>query len=302
MAPYKTERKIDGFFYCSETAERGSAEARTRGNSPEAPTAPEAPAAPEAPETYEIFRVLEGHFYCAVEGQKYSLSPGDILFTLPNERHTTAPDTNEAYTRQIIQLERGYLTEKFPDIVSKLDKKPAGRQNYIPASLASKYAVDIIFSQLHEYALSDKDEAETMLRLCSLVLVTKISEILKYEYTSGEIRLKKNIKKITDYINDNITAPINLDGIANYLYLDKSYVCRLFKRETGLTINAYINMTRVSMAKQMISSGTSPRAAYTRCGYNDYSTFYRAFRRYAGITPEEFKRGYSDNQDRRRET
>ena len=272
-----TERTSEGFFYRMETETHISPDAHTRNG-------------------YGIFRVFEGHFHCSVEGEEYNLSPGDIIFTLPEERRISASRSNSPSSRQLIMLERDYLTEKFPDATSELDKKAIGRCNYIPASLASKYAIDIIFSQLHEYAASDKDEAETMLRLCSLVLVTKISEILKYEYSSGELHLKKNIKKITDYINDNITSAINLDGIANYLYLDKSYVCRLFKRETGLTINSYINMIRVSMAKQMISGGTLPRDAYTRCGYNDYSTFYRAFRRHAGMTPEEFKRGYSNNQ------
>ena len=290
MLPNVTERKSDGFLYRLETADRASAVARVH-------------------DYYEIFRVAQGHFYCSVEGREYSLSPGDIILILPGERHIPVLRSSDGeYALQLIRFEREYLTGKFPDILNVFDKKPVGERSYIPASLASKYAVDIIFSQLHEYSVSDKDEAETVLCLCSLVLVTKISEVLKYEYSSdvtgasGELRLKKNIKKITDYINENITASINLDGIANYLYLDKSYVCRLFKRETGLTINTYINMTRIAMAKQMISDGVLPRDVYTRCGYNDYSTFYRAFRRHAGITPEEFKRGYSDSLSRRRST
>ena len=295
VAEYRTERKINGFFYRFETAERVSVDAHAHG-------------------TYEIFRISAGssggvgssgglgHFSCTIEGQEYTLSTGDIIFMLPGERHMSVSNADGACSRQIIRLEREYLTDKFPDVVSELDGRPRGKCSYIPASLASKYALDIIFSQIHEYAASDKDEAETMLHLCSLVLVTKISEILKYEYSDDKLQMKKNIKKITDYINDNITDAINLDGIASYLYLDKSYVCRLFKRETGLTINEYINMTRIALAKQMILSGTLPRDAYTRCGYNDYSTFYRAFRRHAGVSPEEFKRGYANNQNYRRET
>lgn len=272
-----TERKTDGFLYSVGTAEHVSADMHTRDNS------------------YAILRVAHGHFHCTVNAQEYHLSAGDIIFTIPGESCTFVSHPEDAAgelcKRQLIRLERGYLTDNLPDPVLTIDKKPLGRQNYIPAILASKYAVDIIFAQLHEYAASDRDEAETMLRLCSLMLAVKIGEILKYEYSDDVLNLKKNIKKITDYINENINGTINLDDIANFLYLDKSYVCRLFKRETGLTINTYINMTRVSIAKQMILDGTLPRDAYARCGYNDYSTFYRAFRRHAGMTPEEFKRG-----------
>ena len=285
-----TERKSDGFLYRSEAVARESAVTHT------------------CDDCYEIIRVIQGDFFCIVDGQEYSLSPGDIIFLIPGENHVSMPRSEAQAVsdgeciRQFLRLGRAYLTEKFPDAVKELDKKPPGKRNYIHASLASKYAVDIIFSQMHEYVVSDMDEAETMLQLCSTILMMKIGEILKYEYSSDALRLKKNIKEITDYINENITAAINLDGIANYLYLDKSYVCRLFKRETGLTINAYINMTRIAMAKQMISDGVLPSDAYTRCGYNDYSTFYRAFRRHAGMTPEEFKRGYSNHMSKRRAT
>ena len=276
MSPHITERRTESFFYRAEATEHVSADAH-------------------AHSSYEIFRVSQGYFYCTVEGHKYYLSPGDIIFLLPGERHTSVSGADGAQSRQLLRFDRVSLAEKIPDVLSVLDSKPLGEMNYIPASLASKYAIDIIFTQMHDYAVSDKDEAELMLHLCSLVLMTKICEILKYEYSSGKLHLGKNIKKITDYINDNITSAINLDGIANYLYLDKSYVCRLFKRETGLTINTYINMLRIAMAKQMITEGTLPRDAYTRCGYNDYSTFYRAFRRHVGVSPEEFKRGYSNN-------
>ena len=276
MPPHKTERKAEGFLYRAESAQGISTRAHVH-------------------DDYEIFRVSDGDFHCAIESTEYRLYTGDIIFILPGERHITSSRADGTYAYQLLRLNREYLTKKFPDVLDTIDNKPPGKRNYIPASLASKYAIDIIFSQLHEYAVSGKGEAELMLRLCSLVLVTKISEILKYEYSSDELRLKKNIKKITDYINENITAPINLDRIANYLYLDKSYVCRLFKRETGLTINTYINMSRIAIAKQLITEGTLPRDAYTRCGYNDYSTFYRAFRRHAGVSPEEFKRGYSNN-------
>ena len=274
--PYRTERKSEGFLYCAETAEHISTAAHEH-------------------DSYEIFRVVQGHFYCTVEGQEYSLSPGDIIFILPGERHVSVSRANGAYSRQLLQLNREYLTEKFPDALDTFDSKLAGNRSCIPAGLASKYALDALFSQIHEYAASDKSESELMLLLCSLALVTKIGEILKYEYSSDELLLKKNIKKITDYINENATASINLDDIANYLYLDKSYVCRLFKRETGLTLNTYINMIRIAMAKKMIIDGALPRDAYTRCGYNDYSTFYRAFRRYVGESPENFRRGHSDN-------
>lgn len=269
--------KTDGLLYRMEASDRVSVEAHSHSS-------------------YDVLRVIQGDFYCKVEAREYILAPGDIVFASPGERHTLMSRSDGAHARQLIRLDRSRLIDKFPEILTELDKKPMGEKNYIPSGLAVRYSIDTLMSQIHEYASSDRDEAETMLRLCSLMIMAKIGEILKYEYSSGEPHIKKNIKKITDYINENITGAINLDSIARYLYLDKSYICRLFKRETGITINSYVNMRRVTLAKQMMSGGAAPRDTYMRCGYNDYSTFYRAFRRYAGMGPEEFRRGYSDDK------
>ncbi len=244
---------------------------------------------------YEIFRVARGRCGCIVEGSEYELAAGDVIFILPGERHMTEAHGSDKCYGQLVRIGRGYLAHTIPDVTDAAAEKPAGEMNCIPVGIARKYGFDAIFEQLHGYALSDRRGAETSLRLCSLMLVSKIGEILRYEYSPGELPIKKNIKKITDYIAENISGTINLDGIANHLYLDKSYICRLFKHETGLTINNYINISRISLAKQLIAEGMSPRDAYTRCGYNDYSTFYRAFRRCAGIGPEEFRRSCEDD-------
>ncbi len=243
----------------------------------------------------KIFRASQGHFKCTVEGSEYLLSAGDVIFTLPDEKITITPGGDAVCSGQLLDISRECV-ERFVLENGEPPVKPAGERNYIPLIIADKYCFGLIFSQLHEYVRSGKNEAPKMLKLYSDILMLKIREILRYEYFSGELSVKKNIKKITDYINEHIASAINLDSIASYLYLDKSYVCRLFKRETGMTINTYINMSRVSIAKRLIASGVPPRAVCGRCGYNDYSTFYRAFRRHTGMSPEEYRLGRAEHE------
>lgn len=84
----------------------------------------------------------------------------------------------------------------------------------------------------------------------------KLSEILKKEFLVNDTSSKnKHIKEIQNYVEQNFTRNLNIDDIAEHMFLNKSYISRLFKSETGLTISVYINMRRVMMAKNLLLAG-----------------------------------------------
>ena len=66
---------------------------------------------------------------------------------------------------------------------------------------------------------------------------------------------------------------------------------RVFSNVTGSTIFYYINMLRISNAKQMITTTnlTFAEVAYL-VGIEDRYYFTRLFKRYAGMTPTDFYR------------
>ena len=62
---------------------------------------------------------------------------------------------------------------------------------------------------------------------------------------------------------------------------------RQFKQETGYTLGNYISRKRLLLAKELILSGVPGTQACFDCGYKDYSTFSRAYRRLFGESPRE---------------
>ena len=60
---------------------------------------------------------------------------------------------------------------------------------------------------------------------------------------------------------------------------------RLFKQETGYTIGNYISSKRLLLAKELILSGMPATQACFDCGYKDYSTFSRAYKKNFGKSP-----------------
>lgn len=63
---------------------------------------------------------------------------------------------------------------------------------------------------------------------------------------------------------------------------------REFTRLVGTSVYRYIIQKRLMLARQLMSEGVSPTAAYHRCGFADYSGFYRAFKSEYHLSPKEY--------------
>ena len=85
---------------------------------------------------------------------------------------------------------------------------------------------------------------------------------------------------------------VDVPSIASHLHMSHSLFYRKLFALTGLTPQGYILRVRVQRAQQMIDEAPNPvyGEIADRCGFNDYSTFVRAFRNIYGITPSEYKK------------
>lgn len=245
---------------------------------------------------YEILYLIEGNALYTIEGKEYSAGPGDIIFTVPNEFHSFSFPKPCNYSRTFFHIYPAFL-EKVADILPDMSIHNPGEGNLIPSSLVNKYHLYDIFEIL-ENSCADKTDEETdaVVFGCAVQMLSIIHTILRKEDLSVSMdHVSQNVLKMMSYISEHYIENIGLQDIADHMYMDKSYIGRLFKKHTGMTIKPYINMQRILKAKNLIASGKQATDIYTECGFENYSTFYRAFKKYVGYTPEEFKKHVSIN-------
>lgn len=92
------------------------------------------------------------------------------------------------------------------------------------------------------------------------------------------------------YIHEKLSEKINLDTLAENAKVTNSYLCKQFKKATGLTVVEYINRHRIELAKELLSSKNVRiiEIAY-ETGFQSLSQFNRSFHRYTGQSPTEYK-------------
>ncbi len=103
----------------------------------------------------------------------------------------------------------------------------------------------------------------------------------------------KPVMVCMDYIYENLHTKISLPTLAKTAGLSPSYLSRLFRRETGLTVSEYIIRKRVEAAENMLKySEYSCIEISSYLCFSSESHFIQVFRRYTGYTPKQYRQKF----------
>ena len=98
------------------------------------------------------------------------------------------------------------------------------------------------------------------------------------------------LKKAVSYIEEHFDENINLSDIAESAGVTTSYLCRLFKKQTGYTINGQITQLRIDKSKKLLADGIPISEVSSMCGFSDQSYFTKVFRQVEGVTPLKYRK------------
>ena len=93
------------------------------------------------------------------------------------------------------------------------------------------------------------------------------------------------IAAAVSYLTAHYTEDVSLDRLCDSVGISKFYLCRAFRRDTGLTPHAYLNLYRVLCAERLLRAGVGAMVCGERVGYRDYTTFFRSYKRVVGSAP-----------------
>lgn len=103
------------------------------------------------------------------------------------------------------------------------------------------------------------------------------------------------IKSMLDYVEKNYTLDIGLDDLTKHFHMSREHISRLFKKETGENFISYLTRLRMKKAAGLISEARhSMQMVAESIGFNDASYFSRSFKKYYGISPEDYRRKYPE--------
>lgn len=120
----------------------------------------------------------------------------------------------------------------------------------------------------------------------SIFIHSSLLQLLVYfkkylsETVSGNIILSPSIIRALNIIDEQYNKNISIKSIAKQLYVSQSALTHKFSAEMNIPIYRYITKKRLSEAHKLIRQGEKLNNAARISGFNDYSTFYRLYKKY----------------------
>ena len=235
---------------------------------------------------------IKGKVSYMIEGKSYELKPYDIVLVRHNDMHQLSVDNREIYERIIVYISpnfmNAYKTESY-DLNFCFQKAKEEQSNVLRIPSLEKSSLFRSIVRLEKSFADEGYAAELYRQVLFLEFMVHLNRAaLKnhLEFIDTENNHSK-VSEILQYINDHLTDELSIDRIADNFFVSKYYMMRQFKQETGYTMGNYISRKRLLLAKELILSGIPSTQACFDCGYKDYSTFSRAYKRFFSESPRD---------------
>lgn len=230
---------------------------------------------------YEIVLLLDGDCEFCVEGNTYQLTPYDIVMTRPFEMHHIVCLTERTYERIILYINADYFVKNHCEHLREVfENRNLGTKNLIPAQMVQGDILSCI-NRIHRYVKEGECSVARGVLMEFLYLINHTKTLPKDNETKD-----KRIRDVILYINQHLTQPLSLQELSQKFYIDKYYLCKTFKKNTGYTLNQYINYKRILLVQKLHQSGESLTQASANAGFNNYSNFYKIYLKQMGKPPK----------------
>jgi len=231
-------------------------------------------------DVYELYFFISGDGKYFVEGTIYPMKPGDLLIMRKGETHALIINSLQPYERIVINFNAEAIFKEVREgLCAFLDNRPLGKNN--------KYNHTILMNTNIDYYLNKICNCEDIYkkRLYLTALLSELNEIDNTEKV--EKTVKDNFSEILVFINENLSKPLSLENICARFYISRAQLNRKFKKMTGQTAWEYISTKRLIMAKELLKKGETPTKVYRKVGYNEYCSFYRAYKAKFLVSPKD---------------
>lgn len=238
---------------------------------------------------------VKGGGNIVIDSTRYEISDGDIFVMKSTEFFKHNID-DKCFHERISLIIYPQILKNLPNNYSQVlppfFKRKNGVGNRIPCDVVREYHLDKLYAELLDYS-KEKSGIGIVLALSRVLeIVATINKIItKIPIVDSANTIKDSRAiDILRYIHTNLTKVNSIEDVANHFNLDRSYLSRLFKERTGLSMWDYVIMRRIHMFNYLIKDSNSIEDTAYRVGFKNYSNFYRLYKKYMGMTPIEFKK------------
>lgn len=252
-------------------------------------------------ESYEVIYGIRGRAYIQQEGQPFEVAPGKALLLLPGRTHGGyRPSEGE------VSFYWMHFSCRKADLLDDAEAGPyfvaaqyAKRSENIVLPLFSEPAegdkLAILIRQLLHCTESAGYRAITADYFITLVLMEIARQEILLRLHEPEDGAGRRAAEILEWVRAKVAeggtaAPAE---VADHFGLNRDYLCRMLKKNAGVTLRQYVNDVRIRKARELlVQTDLSIKETAYAVGMDDERYFMRLFKKSEGISPSQYRNSF----------
>lgn len=240
---------------------------------------------------HEMVYCLSGGIDYLIGADQYHLLRGDILFIPAGTTHAPLipEQLSEPYRRYVL-----WISQEFSRLTSTMflgDHLPPGDvPNVIRTGGTSWEFLSQYFRRCVQECDTKQYRYDAVVYGITTELSVQLARFLRTEQTEFPAK-PELLEQIVHYVEAHLSERITVADIAARFWVSQSTVSQLFRKKMGISFYRYVTQRRLLEAKLLIRSGVPMEQVSIAVGFQDYTTFYRAFKSEFGQSPAQFRKG-----------
>lgn len=262
---------------------------------------------PRSNPNYELIMVTEGPVYIQASQEKYTLNSGDCLLLAPWEEHSGWKDCDGAFfwvqfssDIPIEPIDPGNnltsllkICHTSSNCLRTVSNENAGKL-LLPRHFAPSRRYECLhtFEKMANEFIKPKGYYRYRLNRYLTQLIELAAEDL-LEKIMHDITLPASIvtyQRLVEILNESYMLECTASSIERMLDRKYEYLCTIFKKYSGITIQSYLNQLRMQRAKYLLrETEKSVQDIAYELSFENPLYFSRTFKKLEGVSPSSFR-------------
>lgn len=236
-------------------------------------------------DSFLIVFVEKGEGVFHYSGKDYYVKENDLVFINCQKDYFHISDDKHPWTLKWIHFNGPNIGSYFDIYINE--------NNSILINNFNIQEFSTHFNELRSKA--DRNELEiefTISLLINQILTSLINSIFNNNLTIQKKYFK--IEALKEYIDQNFKDKLTLDFLADKFFISKYHMSREFKKKFGVTINTYINIKKITYAKECLRfTDLTIQHISNEINIHDNSYFNKLFKKVEGIPPSSYRKKWN---------
>lgn len=235
-----------------------------------------------------LIYVISGQGKCIIDEIEYELNPNTAILLHKGQKHQLIDKPKKAMVVFVVY---------FSDHIAKMDKnliKPLAGKKIVKVSAQHARRIRTLLRQMLYEQNNHPEHYKLALQQSFIHIIINLSRAAAFEKRqASKLTSQKSsdrVKTVLDYIRNHYYEQSSLSDVAKAANLSQRQFSNLCKKITGRSYIQFLNSLRVKKAEELIKkTNISVSAIAFEIGFEELSTFYRAFRKYQKCSPSEYR-------------